>query len=195
MAAAGLGNIVSDIAGLGFADVIEVTPLSLTAPCLQDLHYLSHIPQKPWCHMPCCTVIVAGNAQSLHSHRVPLPSSCFLSIQAQARKLSWCREPPLSNIQKSMYSTRGEVLSSASISCWIAPTAAVHRWREAHTDVPGCSMQSGGFCGGHYCWRAFGPFAAPLDTQPECLTSRGAACCGRVKLCADVRYEFLRVVQ
>ncbi|KAK9865468.1 hypothetical protein WJX84_004830 [Apatococcus fuscideae] len=48
MAAAGLGNIVSDIAGLGFADVIE----------------------------------------------------------AQARKLSWCREPPLSNIQKSMYSTR-----------------------------------------------------------------------------------------
>ncbi|KAK9826561.1 hypothetical protein WJX74_003014 [Apatococcus lobatus] len=48
MAAAGLGNIVSDIAGLGFADIIE----------------------------------------------------------AKARKLSWCREPPLSIAQRAMYTTR-----------------------------------------------------------------------------------------
>ena len=99
MAAAGLGNIVSDIAGLGFADLIEVWVWEHHDLSIQSASYVPP-------HMP-----IPNAALSPRIHGCIQIAQCCC-LQAQARKLKWCREPPLSLLQRSMYSTRGEPLCS-----------------------------------------------------------------------------------
>ncbi len=109
LASAGLGNLVSDVAGIGFAEQLEVCRCLSYASvmCMRCLLCLNVI---------CKTIL-------LRSCEMMLPCcKLYCLLQGFVRKLKWAKSQPLSPAQRLMLKARGmspilAMLNAVSVSC------------------------------------------------------------------------------
>ena len=104
LASAGLGNLVSDVAGIGFAEQLEVRRcLSYaTVMCTRCLLCLNVV---------CKTMLMTPFEMMLPCRKV------YYLLQGFVRKLKWAKSQPLSPAQRLMLKARGMKPISAMLNC------------------------------------------------------------------------------